>query len=614
MFFRDTLYDGTGLVFLDHAFTTAIGLRLLSQYTGHPESTGSTTSTASPNWYEATQEHDILAGIDVGEQWVHEAGTGWHAWFDGYEGEGRQVIAEVGNQAGHSGHGIGVDERSNNRHALLSSHGVSATRFPPGWSPTSQQVFLNAVEWVSPPPDEDRPVFVPSGLEVSPDVVLGGEPVGVSVNVTNVGSAAGEHTATLLIDGSVEDATTVSLAPGQSTSVEWTVTRDQIATYQVQVGHLEGSFRVRAPVVDLTVSTLEGAGMDPGPMADAEVALVFDGQLVGVGMTDGDGQLSFEAPLSDATYTVVVRRAATDDHELAYLLTRPERVDDDATVTMAPRTLAAADDAGAQFVWNFSALVDLELDAVGDGHHGMTYLRSGLTAPFGFGFEPGPLVTTVSDDNGLEAVNVHAVDGLERDWLGVSDLIDGLVWRDPIAYSYPFGGDAQVELDASFTDGTEFTADWQVTDAHGHPFTKIASTALRPFVDLPDVLELEQVAGHVESLAPNPGEVIMRVFDPDGQGLHGGGIDWEDRTVVRDLADMTDDMTPGAYTLEIEIDTGLYSGTLLNWTDLMVEDPDDAGPGNGNGNGGGNGGGNGRGGGNGGGNGGGPPDGPPGRG
>src|SRR5690606_8457731 len=102
---------------------------------------------------EVTQEHPILDGFEVGEEIVLEDDPGAdhdHAWFGGYTGEGRQVIANAGRgDTGVLGEGIGVQERENNRHVLLSMHGISSFTSVDFWTEDGKQVLLNSLEWAS---------------------------------------------------------------------------------------------------------------------------------------------------------------------------------------------------------------------------------------------------------------------------------------------------------------------------------------------------------------------------------------------------------------------------------------------------------------------------------
>jgi subtilisin family serine protease len=152
-FLDTTDSEGAGVMFLDHAFTTGNGIKTLSEYTGNPASVSTSTgATGQENLYEVTQEHPILDGFDVGDQIIHEPGlSAWVAWFDGYEGEGREVIADLGRTGdGILGSGIGVQERANNRHVLMSIHSSSTTRGPADWSDDSNTIFWNALGWSNP--------------------------------------------------------------------------------------------------------------------------------------------------------------------------------------------------------------------------------------------------------------------------------------------------------------------------------------------------------------------------------------------------------------------------------------------------------------------------------
>jgi len=101
------------------------------------------------------------------------------------------------------------------------------------------------VETPSPPPAPAE--FVLSNLVVSPTTVEIGEPVSVSVTVTNVGEEAGSYTAELLIDGSKVDEDTVTLVGEASETVEFTGVSGEEGSHTVSVGDLSGSFTVEMP-------------------------------------------------------------------------------------------------------------------------------------------------------------------------------------------------------------------------------------------------------------------------------------------------------------------------------------------------------------------------------
>ncbi|KXA94528.1 hypothetical protein AKJ65_04150 [candidate division MSBL1 archaeon SCGC-AAA259E19] len=87
-------------------------------------------------------------------------------------------------------------------------------------------------------------VFEVSGLSVSPSKTSPGEPVDISVDVRNTGEASGEYSVELKVDGSVEKTRTVTLAGGESTTVSFTVKKNDEKEYSVSVGDLSDSFEV----------------------------------------------------------------------------------------------------------------------------------------------------------------------------------------------------------------------------------------------------------------------------------------------------------------------------------------------------------------------------------
>jgi cobalamin biosynthesis Mg chelatase CobN len=76
--------------------------------------------------------------------------------------------------------------------------------------------------------------------------VSAGEPVTVSVEVRNTGSAAGSRRATLTVNGQIEATRDVSVFGGATQRVSFTLTRDEPGTYTVAVDGLSATFQVVA--------------------------------------------------------------------------------------------------------------------------------------------------------------------------------------------------------------------------------------------------------------------------------------------------------------------------------------------------------------------------------
>ncbi len=91
--------------------------------------------------------------------------------------------------------------------------------------------------------------FSVSSLSVLPAEVEPGEPVTITVSVSNTGGESGSYTVVLKIDGVKEAEETVTVAAGESQDVSFSVTREEADSYAVAVDGLSGSFTVVAPVV-----------------------------------------------------------------------------------------------------------------------------------------------------------------------------------------------------------------------------------------------------------------------------------------------------------------------------------------------------------------------------
>ena len=91
--------------------------------------------------------------------------------------------------------------------------------------------------------------FTLSPLSISPPEVSAGEPVSISLVVTNTGEVAGSHTATLKINGAIVETREVSLVGGTSETVTFATSHDETGIHSIEVNGLTGSFTVKAPIV-----------------------------------------------------------------------------------------------------------------------------------------------------------------------------------------------------------------------------------------------------------------------------------------------------------------------------------------------------------------------------
>jgi len=89
------------------------------------------------------------------------------------------------------------------------------------------------------------PTFTVSHLHISPTEVESGDSVDITAEVSNTGGTEGSHDVVLKINGEVQETKSVTLAPGASETVAFTVTRDVAGTYDVDVDGESGQFTVR---------------------------------------------------------------------------------------------------------------------------------------------------------------------------------------------------------------------------------------------------------------------------------------------------------------------------------------------------------------------------------
>ena len=86
--------------------------------------------------------------------------------------------------------------------------------------------------------------FVFTNLSVEPSSVEAGTAVTVTVEVENTGNAEDESDVELLVNGEAVDSETVSLGPGESTTLEFSHTEEEPGTYTVEIEELSGTFEV----------------------------------------------------------------------------------------------------------------------------------------------------------------------------------------------------------------------------------------------------------------------------------------------------------------------------------------------------------------------------------
>ena len=110
----------------------------------------------------------------------------------------------------------------------------------------SVKLYISGPEEPPEEPPEMPAGFSVSSLQISPEQVRPDQEVKISVTITNTGGETGSHTATLYINDELENSRTVSISPGSSQSVTFTVAESDPGTYKVSLGGQVGQFTVAA--------------------------------------------------------------------------------------------------------------------------------------------------------------------------------------------------------------------------------------------------------------------------------------------------------------------------------------------------------------------------------
>ena len=100
--------------------------------------------------------------------------------------------------------------------------------------------------------------FTLSNLTIDPFEAGIGQPVLISVNVTNIGDEEGSYSANLTVNDVQKESHTVLLPGGNSSTVEFTDAEDAEGTFTVKIGDLNGTFTItnKPPPSSLSLSNL----------------------------------------------------------------------------------------------------------------------------------------------------------------------------------------------------------------------------------------------------------------------------------------------------------------------------------------------------------------------
>ena len=82
-------------------------------------------------------------------------------------------------------------------------------------------------------------------LEVTPPEVTSGDPVSVTAGVKNIGGSEGVYNATLTVEGVEAETKEVTVAPGDTETITFSLLKDEAGSYQVAIGDLSSAFVVK---------------------------------------------------------------------------------------------------------------------------------------------------------------------------------------------------------------------------------------------------------------------------------------------------------------------------------------------------------------------------------
>jgi len=131
----------------------------------------------------------------------------------------------------------------------ITTYWKAESLFESGWI----EMELISIELMEEPiiPEEPsgKPEFVVSNLIIEPDSIDIGGTVSISVKVSNTGDASGSKTITLIIDGNIEDETSITLKPDESKTAYFNYETTEEGTITIEVNDLSGSLSVTKPSV-----------------------------------------------------------------------------------------------------------------------------------------------------------------------------------------------------------------------------------------------------------------------------------------------------------------------------------------------------------------------------
>ncbi len=156
-------------------------------------------------------------------------------------------------------------------------------------------------------------------LTITPTEVKTGQPIEISVKVTNTEDRERNYTLLLTINGFEEDAEIITLGGGKNGTTVFRVTKDSAGSYMVNVGNLTGVFTVIAPrpaTILLSPLQITKTTVKPGEEVEVTATLENVGELPGnytiIFTLDGVEKGSLQITLDGGETTIKTLKISSD--------------------------------------------------------------------------------------------------------------------------------------------------------------------------------------------------------------------------------------------------------------------------------------------------------------
>jgi hypothetical protein len=131
---------------------------------------------------------------------------------------------------------------------------------------------------------ETPPTFEVLSLDITPPKIIPGEKATVEVEISNTNAKADTYNVPLMVNGVADDRKSVTLAPGATEIMTFTVTRSHAGTYRISVGNKESALVVENLLPpDFRLSNLD---INPSKVDSGE-KVVVTAKIANVGGTQG---------------------------------------------------------------------------------------------------------------------------------------------------------------------------------------------------------------------------------------------------------------------------------------------------------------------------------------